>query len=130
MFKMQGGTNRGMGRMSNDTMPDKLFLTSWPGGTLIPVKTLGKHPSIKGGIYIWYLGGRRPGGTDTTTDEFLFDLPDADTVPRDKVEALIAKIGNSGGRACPMCYAIGGKANEYHDEDCVNGQAIAALEAK
>jgi hypothetical protein len=75
--------------MSKDTMPDKLFLTSWPNGTLIPVKTLGKHPSIKDGIYIWYLGGSRSGSTDTTTDEFLFDLPDADTVPRDKVEALI-----------------------------------------
>jgi len=52
---------------------DKLFLTSWPCGRLRPVKTLGEHPTIEDGIYIRYLDSK--GGTDTTTDEFLFDLP-------------------------------------------------------
>jgi len=51
---------------------DKLFLTSWPNGDLIPVQTLGKHPTIKDGIYIKYPDG----GTDTTTSDFLFDIPD------------------------------------------------------
>lgn len=53
--------------------PDKLFLTSWPHGKLRPVKTLGPHPSMKGGIYIRYLDGK--GGTDTTRADFLFDIP-------------------------------------------------------
>ena len=53
---------------------DKLFLSSWPNGKLRPVRTLGKHPSIRDGIYIEYLDGK--GGTDTTTNEFLFDYPE------------------------------------------------------
>lgn len=50
----------------------KLFLTSWPGGFLIPVEILGENKNIKDGIYIRYENG----GTDTTTNEFLFDYPD------------------------------------------------------
>jgi hypothetical protein len=43
------------------------------------------------------------------------------------VDALIEAIGNAGGRSCPMCYAIGGEG-EFHDDDCVNGKAIAAIQ--
>lgn len=50
----------------------KIFLTSWPYGKLIPVDVLGKNDRIKDGIYIRYPHG----GTDTTKNEFLFDLPD------------------------------------------------------
>lgn len=63
---------------------DKLFLTSWPNGDLIPVQTLGKHPTIKDGIYIKYPDG----GTDTTTSDFLFDIPDEYT-RTDLVDELI-----------------------------------------
>jgi hypothetical protein len=45
----------------------------------------------------------------------------------DLVDALIEAIGNAGGRSCPMCYAIGGEG-EFHDDDCVNGKAIAAIQ--
>ncbi len=54
-----------------------LFLTSFPSGQLREVEILGKHPSIKDGIYIRYLD---TGGSDTTTDEFLFDDPSAETI--------------------------------------------------
>ena len=50
----------------------KLFLTSWPNGELKLVEILGNHPTIKNGIYIRYASG----GTDTTTDAFLFDIPE------------------------------------------------------
>ena len=49
----------------------KLFLTSWPNGRLKLVEIIGEHPSIKDGINIRYVSG----GTDTTTGDFLFDLP-------------------------------------------------------
>jgi len=49
----------------------KLFLTSWPNGSLKLVEIIGDHPSIKNGFYIRYATG----GTDTTTGHFLFDLP-------------------------------------------------------
>ena len=55
-----------------ETQPvKKLFLTSWPGGKLIVVEILGPHPTINGGIYIRY----PKGGTDTTIDHFLFEIP-------------------------------------------------------
>jgi len=50
----------------------KLWITSWPTGKAVIVEILGDNPNIKGGIYI-----RKPnGGSDTTTDEFLFDVPE------------------------------------------------------
>jgi len=49
----------------------KLFLTSWPSGDFKLVEVIEKHPSIKDGWYIRYGSG----GTDTTTEEFLFDVP-------------------------------------------------------
>ncbi len=51
----------------------KLFLTCWPGGRLRPVETLGTSEYITGGIYIRYLDSGR---SDTTTDDFLYDIPE------------------------------------------------------
>ena len=51
----------------------KLFLTSWPYGVIRIVEILGDSPYITGGIYIRY----EHGGTDTTTSEFLFDIPNS-----------------------------------------------------
>lgn len=53
----------------------KLFLTSWPNGTLRPVEVLEERKDQKGYFYIRYIEGRRAGGTDTTSSEFLYDLP-------------------------------------------------------
>ena len=50
----------------------KLFLTSWPSGKLIVVDILGSHQTIKGGVYIRY----PTGGTDTTVNDFLFEIPE------------------------------------------------------
>jgi hypothetical protein len=55
--------------------------------------------------------------------------PVTPTVPKHLVDALIEAIGNSRGGACPTCYAISG-GGEYHDDDCVNGNAIAAMKEK
>jgi hypothetical protein len=57
-------------------MANKLFLTSWPNGELRLVEILGNHKTMKGGIYIRYIDGKKPGGTDTTKSEFLFDIPE------------------------------------------------------
>jgi hypothetical protein len=54
---------------------NKLFLTSFPHGELRQVEILGPSKHIRGGVYIRYLDGKRNGGTDTTTEEFLFDIP-------------------------------------------------------
>lgn len=54
---------------------NKLFLTSFPYGELRQVDVLGPSKHIIGGFYIRYLDGKRSGGTDTTTKEFLFDIP-------------------------------------------------------
>jgi len=54
----------------------KIFLTSWPHGTLRPVEVIKEKEGQKGYFYIRYLEGRRKGGTDTTTSEFLFDMPE------------------------------------------------------
>ena len=51
----------------------KIFLSSFPGGELRQVELLGKSPYLEDGIYIRYLDGK--GGTDTTTEKFLFDIP-------------------------------------------------------
>jgi len=59
--------------MSEWIRKEMIFLTSWPSGRLRMVTTLGRHPSIRGGIYIEYLDGK--GGTDTTTKDFLFEPP-------------------------------------------------------
>ncbi len=53
-------------------MNKKIFLTSWPYGKLIEVEILGDNPNIKDGVYIRYPNG----GSDTTTPDFLFDLPE------------------------------------------------------
>jgi len=53
----------------------KLFLTSWPYGRLRLVDVLGENKRISEGIYIKYLDGK--GGTDTTTSDFLFDVPES-----------------------------------------------------
>jgi hypothetical protein len=53
----------------------KLFLTSFPHGELRLVEVIGQSPHKEGGIYIRYLDGPRAGGTDTTTNDFLFDIP-------------------------------------------------------
>jgi len=53
----------------------KLFLTSWPYGRLRLVDVLGENKMISEGIYIKYLDGK--GGTDTTTSDFLFDVPES-----------------------------------------------------
>ena len=53
-------------------MKKKLFLTCWPNGKLILVDVLGDNPFIENGIYIQYPNG----GTDTTKDKFLFDIPE------------------------------------------------------
>ena len=52
----------------------KLFLTSWPSGQLILVDVLGLNECVIDGIYIRYPESHG-GGTDTTTDKFLFDIP-------------------------------------------------------
>ena len=49
----------------------KLFLTSWPNGSLKLVEIIGDHPDIKNVFYIRYAAG----GTDTASGHFLFDLP-------------------------------------------------------
>lgn len=60
--------------MQNKDMPEKkLFLSSWPNGSLSLVEILGQNKNIEGGIYIRY----QHGGTDTTRDKFLFDIPEA-----------------------------------------------------
>lgn len=53
----------------------KIFLTSFPYGELQQVEVLGQNKTISGGLYIRYIDGPRSGGTDTTTEEFLFDMP-------------------------------------------------------
>jgi len=62
--------------MSEWVSERKLFLSSWPYGRLRYVDTLGRNPNINQGIYIRYLD---TGGTDTTTSDFLFDLPEQPT---------------------------------------------------
>tara|TARA_R110002033_G_scaffold137150_1_gene176493 strand:- start:396 stop:602 length:207 start_codon:yes stop_codon:yes gene_type:complete len=58
--------------IKNGDMPcKKLFLSSWPSGDLILVEVLGQNKFIEGGIYIRY----PTGGTDTTRERFLFDIP-------------------------------------------------------
>lgn len=53
----------------------KIFLSGFPGGELRQVEILGRSKHKNGGWYIRYLDGRRLDGTDTTTPEFLFDIP-------------------------------------------------------
>lgn len=84
----------------------KIFITSWPHGQARLVEILGPHPSIKGGIYIRY----EHGGSDTTTEEFLFDVPKSlNTMPLE----LTAENGMKGllsgefvelvEASCPAC---------------------------
>ena len=49
----------------------KIFLTSWPHGKLVLVDVIERNTSKKNAWYIRY----QTGGTDTTTEEFLFDMP-------------------------------------------------------
>lgn len=48
-----------------------LWITSWPHGRVKLVRVLGANDNIAGGIYI----AKAEGGTDTTTEEFLFEIP-------------------------------------------------------
>ena len=49
----------------------KIFLTSWPHGKLVCVEVIERKPNVKNA---WYI--RCPdGGTDTTFEDFLFDMP-------------------------------------------------------
>lgn len=49
----------------------KLWITSWPHGKAIIVEVIEEKKDRPGYFYI-----RKPnGGTDTTTNDFLFDLP-------------------------------------------------------
>ena len=50
----------------------KLFLSSWPHGRLIPVEVIEEREDMPGHFYIRFASG----GTDTTTNNFLFDIPD------------------------------------------------------
>ena len=52
-------------------IPDKLFLTGFPGGELRPVQVIQEREDKKGYFYIRHING----GTDTTTNEWLFDIP-------------------------------------------------------
>ena len=54
---------------------NKLFLTSFPYGDLRQVEVIGPSKHRSDGIYIRYIDGARAGGTDTTTSDFLFDIP-------------------------------------------------------
>lgn len=49
----------------------KIFLTSFPHGKLVLVDVIERKPNTKNAWYIRY----QTGGTDTTTEEFLFDMP-------------------------------------------------------
>ena len=49
----------------------KLFLTSWPHGKLVHVEVIGRQLYIEDG---WYIRNQY-GETDTTTSNFLFDIP-------------------------------------------------------
>ena len=66
-----GGGGCGTPCEYGDDDKQMLFLTSWPSGKLKLVNILGKNKNIKGGIYIRYATG----GTDTTTNNFLFNIP-------------------------------------------------------
>ena len=65
----------------------KLFITSWPHGRVRPVLVLDKSPYGPDKFYIQYLDGK--GGTDTTTKDFLFDVPEGYAIvpeePTDKM---------------------------------------------
>ena len=50
----------------------RLFLVGVNSGKVELVEILGKNPYIKEGIYIRYVNG---GGTDTTKERFLVDIP-------------------------------------------------------
>ena len=50
----------------------RLFLVGVNSGKVELVETLGENPHIKDGIYIRYVNG---GGTDTTKERFLVDIP-------------------------------------------------------
>jgi hypothetical protein len=54
---------------SEMTDSHKLFVL---GDTIHLVETLGPNKFIEGGIYIRYANG----GTDTTKERFLFDIPE------------------------------------------------------
>lgn len=58
--------------MSIEAGKKMIFITSWPFGKAILVEILGGSPHKEDGFYI-----RKPnGGSDTTTSDFLFDLPE------------------------------------------------------
>lgn len=50
----------------------KLFLTSFGSGKLLLVEILGPNKFIEGGTYFRYPDG----GSDTTVDKFLYDIPE------------------------------------------------------
>ena len=48
-----------------------IWITSWPHGIAKLVTIAGANPNIAGGIYIL----KAEGGSDTTTEDFLFPVP-------------------------------------------------------
>ncbi len=61
-----------------------LFMSSFPSGDIRLVDVLGENKNIKGGIYIRYAEG----GTDTTTERFLFEIPPQLNAEATKVAAI------------------------------------------
>ena len=72
--KMTLGVIRAMADTpTSDQVPvEKLYLTAFPGGELKRVTVLGENHNINDGWYIRF----HQGNTDTTTSDFLFDIPD------------------------------------------------------
>ena len=64
--------------------PTKLFLTSFPNGERRPVEVIQEHENRKGYFYIRFVNG----GTDTTCDEWLFDLPAMLEITDTKAESV------------------------------------------
>ncbi len=51
-----------------------MFLTSWPNGQLKPVEIIEQRKDITYGGKYYYIRYQN-GGTDTTEERFLFDVP-------------------------------------------------------
>ena len=49
----------------------KIWITSWPNGQALVVEVIKERPDHPG----WYYIRKPDGGTDTTSAEFLFDMP-------------------------------------------------------
>jgi len=106
-------------------MKTKLFLTSWPHGKLRPVEILGPHRTMKNGIYIRYLDGK--GGTDTTTSNFLFDMPDTERIAEQEREQEAGMSTDAKIVPAIFSHADVGNCRAYY-RTVPNGQLICTQE--